>query len=178
MFKFMTYVLANFREFPEMSKRRKIKFSVELFEKIDVYMNSYLENNKNKRYYFKILELFKSFVFVVLESNDTNYMKIPTDSRLLKVLQEFNQQQELEAMKNESKHSTRDKEKYKDKEKERGKDKDREKRKTRHRRARDEISEDIKNSDHSNDSVSETSDDTNKLVLDSDEVQSFFQMNA
>jgi hypothetical protein len=107
-------------------------------------------------------------------------MKIPTDSRLLKVLQEFNQQQELESMKNEGKHSTRekDKDKDKDKEKERGKDKDREKRKTRHRRARDEISEDIKNSDHSNDSVSETSDDTNKLVLDSDEVQSFFQMNA
>jgi hypothetical protein len=172
MFKFMTYVLANFREFPEMSKRRKIKFSVELFEKIDVYMNSYLENNKNKKYYFKILELFKSFVFVVLESNDTNYMKIPTDSRLLKVLQEFNQQQELEAMKKESKHSTRDKEK------ERVKDKDREKRKTRHRRARYEINEDVKNSEHSNDSVSETSDDTNKLVLDSDEVQSFFQMNA
>lgn len=174
MFKFMTYVLANFREFPEMSKRRKMKFSVELFEKIDVYMNSYLENNNNKRYYFKILELFKSFVFVVLESNDTNYMKIPTDSRLLKVLQEFNQQQELESMKNEGKHSTREK----DKDKERGKDKDREKRKTRHRRVRDEISEDVKNSEHSNDSVSETSDDTNKLVLDNDEVQSFFQMNA
>ena len=174
MFKFMTYVLANFREFPEMSKRRKMKFSVELFEKIDVYMNSYLENNNNKRYYFKILELFKSFVFVVLESNDTNYMKIPTDSRLLKVLQEFNQQQELESMKNEGKHSTREK----DKDKERGKDKDREKRKTRHRRVRDDISEDVKNSEHSNDSVSETSDDTNKLVLDNDEVQSFFQMNA
>ena len=174
MFKFMTYVLANFREFPEMSKRRKMKFSVELFEKIDVYMNSYLENNKNKRYYFKILELFKSFVFVVLESNDTNYMKIPTDSRLLKVLQEFNQQQELESMKNEGKHSTREK----DKDKERGKDNDREKRKTRHRRSRDDISEDVKNSDYSNDSVSETSDDTNKLVLDNDEVQSFFQMNA
>lgn len=174
MFKFMTYVLANFREFPEMSKRRKIKFSVEFFEKIEVYMNSYLENNKNKRYYFKILELLKSFVFVVLESNDTNYMKIPTDSRLLKVLQDFNQQQELEYMKNEGKHSTREK----DKDKERGKDNDREKRKTRHRRSRDDISEDVKNSEHSNDSVSETSDDTNKLVLDNDEVQSFFQMNA
>jgi len=170
MFKFLTYVLANFREFPEMSKRRKMRFSVELFEKIDVYMNSYLENNKNKMYYFKILELFKSFVFVVLESNDTNYMKIPTDSRLLKVLQDFNKQQELESMKNEGKHSTREKEK--------DKDKDREKHKMRHRRARDEISEDIKNSEHSNDSVSETSDDTNKLVLDNDEVQSFFQMNA
>jgi hypothetical protein len=169
MFKFLTYVLANFREFPEMSKRKKMKFSVELFEKIDVYMNSYLENNKNKRYYFKILELFKSFVFVVLESNDTNYMKIPTDSRLLKVLQEFNQQQELESLNNEKKYSNREKDK------ERGMD--REKHKTRHRRVRDDISDDVKSSDYSNDSVSETSEDTNKLVLDSDEVQSFFQMN-
>ncbi len=104
MFKLLTYILANFREFPEMSKRRKINFSVELFEKIDVYMNSYLENNNNKRYYLKILDIFKSLVFVVLESNDTNYMKIPTDSRLLKLLQEFNQNQELESSKNKIKH--------------------------------------------------------------------------
>ena len=182
MFKFLTYVLANFREFPEMSKRRKIKFSVELFEKIDVYMNSYLENNKNKRYYFKILELFKSFVFIVLESNDTNYMKIPTDSKLLKLLQEFNQQQELEYMKNEGKQSSREKnrtnerrrEREKEKDMDNNKDRDREKHTSRHKRATD----DTKSGDYSNDSVSETSDDTNKLVLDNDEVQSFFQINA
>ena len=174
MFKFLTYVLANFREFPEMSKRRKMKFSVELFEKIDVYMNSYLENNNNKRYYFKILELFKSFVFIVLESNDTNYMKIPTDSRLLKVLQDFNQQQELELLNSDDKHSGREKERGKDK----TKDKDREKRRNRHHRAFEDNIEDVKSSDYSNDSVSETSDDTNKLVLDNDEVQSFFQINA
>ena len=176
MFKFLTYVLANFREFPEMSKRRKIKFSVELFEKIDVYMNSYLENNKNKRYYFKILELFKSFVFIVLESNDTNYMKIPTDSKLLKLLQEFNQQQELEYMKNEGKQSSREKNRTNERvrEKDIDKNKDREKHTSRHKRATD----DTKSSDYSNDSVSEMSDDTNKLVLDNDEVQSFFQMNA
>ena len=186
MFKFLTYVLANFREFPEMSKRRKMKFSVELFEKIDVYMNSYLENNKNKRYYFKILELFKSFVFIVLESNDTNYMKIPTDSKLLKLLQEFNQQQELEYMKNEGKQSSREKNRTNERERGMGRgrerekdmdnnnDRDREKHMSRHKRA----SDDTKSSDYSNDSVSETSDDTNKLVLDNDEVQSFFQINA
>jgi len=177
MFKFLTYVLANFREFPEMSKRKKMKFSVELFEQIDVYMNSYLENNKNKRYYFKILELFKSFVFIVLESNDTNYIKIPTDSRLLKVLQDFNQQQELESLSSNSNHSTRDKERDKEKEKEKDKRKHHSKHKTRHHRTKDGINEDLKNSEYSNDSFSETSDDTNKLVLDSDEVQSFFQMN-
>jgi hypothetical protein len=195
MFKLLTYILANFREFPEMSKRRKINFSVELFEKIDVYMNSYLENNNNKRYYLKILDIFKSFVFVVLESNDTNYMKIPTDSRLLKLLQEFNQHQESESLKNKSKHSTREKEKEKekdkDKEKERhvGKDKDKErhggkdkekekeKRRARHSRVRDEIAKDVKNAAFLNDSISESSVNTDKLVADNDEVQSFFQMN-
>jgi hypothetical protein len=187
MFKLLTYILANFREFPEMSKRRKINFSVELFEKIDVYMNSYLENNNNKRYYLKILDIFKSFVFVVLESNDTNYMKIPTDSRLLKLLQEFNQHQESESLKNKSKHSTREKEKEKDKDKDKerhgGKDKDKdkdkekEKRRARHSRVRDEIAKDVKNAAFLNDSISESSVNTDKLVADNDEVQSFFQMN-
>jgi hypothetical protein len=185
MFKLLTYILANFREFPEMSKRRKINFSVELFEKIDVYMNSYLENNNNKRYYLKILDIFKSFVFVVLESNDTNYMKIPTDSRLLKLLQEFNQHQESESLKNKSKHSTREKDKEKDKDKEKekerhvGKDKEKEKekRRARHSRVRDEIAKDVKNAAFLNDSISESSVNTDKLVADNDEVQSFFQMN-
>ena len=185
MFKLLTYILANFREFPEMSKRRKINFSVELFEKIDVYMNSYLENNNNKRYYLKILDIFKSFVFVVLESNDTNYMKIPTDSRLLKLLQEFNQNQELESSKNKSKHSTREKEKEKEKEKDKdkekerhgGKDKEKEKRRARHSRVRDEIAKDVKNAAFLNDNISESSVNTDKLVADNDEVQSFFQMN-
>lgn len=191
MFKLLTYILANFRGFPEMSKRKKINFSVELFEKIDVYMNSYLENNNNKRYYLKILDIFKSLVFVVLESNDTNYMKIPTDSRLLKLLQEFNQNQELESSKNKSKHSTQDKEKDKerhggkDKEKERhgGKDKEKEKekekdkRRARHSRVRDEIAKDVKNAAFLNDNISESSVNTDKLVADNDEVQSFFQMN-
>ena len=187
MFKLLTYILANFRGFPEMSKRKKINFSVELFEKIDVYMNSYLENNNNKRYYLKILDIFKSLVFVVLESNDTNYMKIPTDSRLLKLLQEFNQHQESESLKNKSKHSTRDKDKEKDKEKERhgGKDKEKDKdkekekdkRRTRHSRVRDEIAKDVKNAAFLNDSISESSVNTDKLVADNDEVQSFFQMN-
>jgi len=176
-----------------MSKRKKINFSVELFEKIDVYMNSYLENNNNKRYYLKILDIFKSLVFVVLESNDTNYMKIPTDSRLLKLLQEFNQNQELESLKNKSKHSTQDKEKEKEKEKERhggkdkekerhgGKDKEKEKekdkRRTRHSRVRDEIAKDVNNAAFLNDNISESSVNTDKLVADNDEVQSFFQMN-
>lgn len=191
MFKLLTYILANFREFPEMSKRRKINFSVELFEKIDVYMNSYLENNNNKRYYLKILDIFKSFVFVVLESNDTNYMKIPTDSRLLKLLQEFNQHQESESLKNKSKHSTREKEKEKEKERQGGKDKEKErhggkdkdkdkekdKRRTRHSRVRDEIAKDVKNAAFLNDNISESSVNTDKLVADNDEVQSFFQMN-
>ena len=191
MLKILTYVLANFREFPEMSKRRKINFSVELFEKIDVYMNSYLENNNNKRYYLKILDIFKSFVFVVLESNDTNYMKIPTDSRLLKLLQEFNQHQESESLKNKSKHSTREKEKEKEKDKEKerqvgkdkdkerhgGKDKEKDKRRARHSRVRDEIAKDVKNAAFLNDNISESSVNTDKLVADNDEVQSFFQMN-
>ena len=191
MFKLLTYILANFREFPEMSKRRKINFSVELFEKIDVYMNSYLENNNNKRYYLKILDIFKSFVFVVLESNDTNYMKIPTDSRLLKLLQEFNQHQESESLKNKSKHSTREKEKEKEKDKEKerqvgkdkdkerhgGKDKEKDKRRARHSRVRDEIAKDVKNAAFLNDNISESSVNTDKLVADNDEVQSFFQMN-
>jgi hypothetical protein len=146
-------------------------------------MNSYLENNNNKRYYLKILDIFKSLVFVVLESNDTNYMKIPTDSRLLKLLQEFNQHQESESLKNKSKHSTRDKDKDKDKEKEKerhgGKDKekDKDKRRMRHSRVRDEIAKDVKNAAYLNDSISESSVNTDKLVADNDEVQSFFQMN-
>jgi hypothetical protein len=148
-------------------------------------MNSYLENNNNKRYYLKILDIFKSFVFVVLESNDTNYMKIPTDSRLLKLLQEFNQHQESESLKNKSKHSTRDKDKEKEKEKERhggkdrdkDKDKDKDKRRMRHSRVRDEIAKDVKNAAFLNDSISESSVNTDKLVVDNDEVQSFFQMN-
>ena len=191
MFKLLTYILANFRGFPEMSKRKKINFSVELFEKIDVYMNSYLENNNNKRYYLKILDIFKSFVFVVLESNDTNYMKIPTDSRLLKLLQEFNQHQESESLKNKSKHSTREKEKEKEKDKEKerqvgkdkdkerhgGKDKEKDKRRARHSRVRDEIAKDVKNAAFLNDNISESSVNTDKLVADNDEVQSFFQMN-
>jgi hypothetical protein len=164
MFKFLTFILANFREFPEMSKRKKMKFCIELFEQIEVYMNSYLENNKNKKYYFKNLDLFKSFIFIVLESNDTNYMKIPTDSRVLKLMQDFNKQQELEALKNEHKHSSREKNKTKDA--------DIDKRKTRHPRMSGD------SEDYSNDSVSETSDDTNKLVSDNDEVQSFFQLNS
>ena len=176
MLKILTYVLANFREFPEMSKRRKIKFSEELFEKIDVYMNSYLENNNNKRYYTKILDIFKSLVFVVLESNDTNYMKIPTDSRLLKLLQDFNQHQESESLKNKSKYSSRG-EKDKEKEKEKDKDKEKEKRRTRHSQVRDEIAKDVKNAAYLNDSISESSDNTDKLVVENDEVQSFFQMN-
>ena len=162
MFKFLTFLLANFREFPEMSKRRKMKFCVELFEQVAVYMNSYLENNKNKKYYFKNLDFFKSFVFIVLESNDTNYMKIPTDSRVLKLMQDFNKLQEIESSKNDPKG--RDREKHKNK------DIDIDKRKTRH-----PPSEDTKSIDYSNDSMSETSD---KLVSDNDEVQSFFQMNA
>ena len=182
MLKILTYVLANFREFPEMSKRRKIKFSEELFEKIDVYMNSYLENNNNKRYYTKILDIFKSLVFVVLESNDTNYMKIPTDSRLLKLLQDFNQHQESESLKNKSKYSSRGekhrgKEKEKEKEKEKDKDKEKDKRRTRHSQVRDEIAKDVKNAAYLNDSISESSDNTDKLVVENDEVQSFFQMN-
>ncbi len=160
MFKFLTFLLANFREFPEMSKRRKIKFCIELFEQIDVYMNSYLENNKNKKYYFKNLDFLKSFVFIVLESNDTNYMKIPTDSRVLKLMQDFNKLQENESNKNEPKS----------REKQKNKVADIDKRKTRHI-----PSEDTKSIDYSNDSMSETSD---KLVSDNDEVQSFFQMNA
>jgi hypothetical protein len=152
-------------------------------------MNSYLENNNNKRYYLKILDIFKSFVFVVLESNDTNYMKIPTDSRLLKLLQEFNQHQESESLKNKSKHSTREKEKDKEKERQVGKDKDKErhggkekdkekdKRRTRHSRVRDEIAKDVKNAAFLNDNISESSVNTDKLVADNDEVQSFFQMN-
>ena len=184
MLKILTYVLANFREFPEMSKRRKIKFSEELFEKIDVYMNSYLENNNNKRYYTKILDIFKSLVFVVLESNDTNYMKIPTDSRLLKLLQDFNQHQESESLKNKSKYSSRgekEKERHRGKEKEKEKDKDKEKekdkRRTRHSQVRDEIAKDVKNAAYLNDSISDSSDNTDKLVVENDEVQSFFQMN-
>ena len=184
MLKILTYVLANFREFPQMSKRRKIKFSEELFEKIDVYMNSYLENNNNKRYYTKILDIFKSLVFVVLESNDTNYMKIPTDSRLLKLLQDFNQHQESESLKNKSKYSSRgekEKERHRGKEKEKEKDKDKEKekdkRRTRHSQVRDEIAKDVKNAAYLNDSISESSDNTDKLVVENDEVQSFFQMN-
>lgn len=186
MLKILTYVLANFREFPEMSKRRKIKFSEELFEKIDVYMNSYLENNNNKRYYTKILDIFKSLVFVVLESNDTNYMKIPTDSRLLKLLQDFNQHQESESLKNKSKYSSRgekEKERHRGKDKEKDKDKDKEKekekdkRRTRHSQVRDEIAKDVKNAAYLNDSISESSDNTDKLVVENDEVQSFFQMN-
>ena len=160
MFKFLTFLLANFREFPEMSKRRKMKFCIELFEQIDVYMNSYLENNKNKKYYFKNLDFLKSFVFIVLESNDTNYMKIPTDSRVLKLMQDFNKLQENESNKNEPKS----------REKQKNKVADIDKRKTRHI-----PSEDTKSIDYSNDSMSETSD---KLVSDNDEVQSFFQMNA
>ena len=184
MLKILTYVLANFREFPQMSKRRKIKFSEELFEKIDVYMNSYLENNNNKRYYTKILDIFKSLVFVVRESNDTNYMKIPTDSRLLKLLQDFNQHQESESLKNKSKYSSRgekEKERHRGKEKEKEKDKDKEKekdkRRTRHSQVRDEIAKDVKNAAYLNDSISESSDNTDKLVVENDEVQSFFQMN-
>ena len=158
MFKFLTFLLANFREFPEMSKRKKMKFCIELFEQVAVYMNSYLEN-KNKKYYFKNLDLFKSFVFIVLESNDTNYMKIPTDSRVLKLMQDFNKHQEIESIKNETKS----------REKPKNKDTDIDKRKTR----RPRMSGDIE--DYSIDSVSETSD---KLVSDNDDVQSFFQMNT
>ena len=169
MFKFLTFILANFREFPEMSKRKKMKFCVELFEQIDVFMNSYLENNKNKKYYFKNLDILRSFVFIVLESNDTNYMKIPTDSRVLKLMQDFNKQQEIESSKNEHKYSSREKEK--------GKEKEKNKHKTRHHRTSDD-SEDVKSIDFSNDSVSETSYDTNKLVSDNDDVQSFFQLNT
>ena len=159
MFKFLTFLLANFREFPEMSKRKKMKFCIELFEQVAVYMNYYLENNKNKKYYFKNLDLFKSFVFIVLESNDTNYMKIPTDSRVLKLMQDFNKHQEIESIKNETKS----------REKPKNKDTDIDKRKTR----RPRMSGDIE--DYSIDSVSETSD---KLVSDNDDVQSFFQMNT
>jgi hypothetical protein len=124
-------------------------------------MNSYLENNKNKKYYFKNLDFLKSFVFIVLESNDTNYMRIPTDSRVLKLMQDFNKQQEIESLKNEPKS----------REKHKNKDTDIDKRKTRHPRMNGED----KSIDYSNDSMSETSD---KLVSDNDEVQSFFQMNA
>jgi hypothetical protein len=98
MLKLITNILSGIKEFPYMSKRKKLKFAEDAFSRFESSMTRYLADSKNKDYYLKNIDILKSIVMVILESNDTNYIKqflaskiqeFPNDTILKKTLKKL-----------------------------------------------------------------------------------------
>ncbi len=193
MLKLITSILAGIKEFPYMSKRKKLKFAEDAFSRFESSMTRYLADSKNKDYYLKNIDILKSIVMVILESNDTNYIQIPTDRRILKLLNDFNQHQVSEETRQTNEYSEEKKNKQNER-KSRSSRSSRKKNTKKNERYmdndtdEDETIEDYvkfvvdskRKLDSDSDNFSEISDESSKKSTDNekkDEVQSYFEIN-
>lgn len=192
MLKLITNILAGIKEFPYMSKRKKLKFAEDAFSRFESSMTRYLADSKNKDYYLKNIDILKSIVMVILESNDTNYIQIPTDRRILKLLNDFNQHQVSEETRQTNEYSEEKKNKQNER-KSRSSRSSRKKNTKKNERYMDDTDEDETIEDYvkfvvdskrklDSDSFSEISDESSKKNTDTenekkDEVQSYFEIN-
>lgn len=191
MLKLITNILAGIKEFPYMSKRKKLKFAEDAFSRFESSMTRYLADSKNKDYYLKNIDILKSIVMVILESNDTSYIQIPTDRRILKLFNDFNQHQASEEIRqtNEQKEQNQSDRKSRrsrssrkqstKKKNERYMDSDTDEDETIEDYVKFVVNSKQKANDDS-DSISEISDESSKKNTENekkDEVQSYFEIN-
>jgi hypothetical protein len=192
MLKLITNILTGIKEFPYMSKRKKLKFAEDAFSRFESSMTRYLADSKNKDYYLKNIDILKSIVMVILESNDTSYIQIPTDRRILKLFNDFNQHQASE----EIRHTNEEKEqKQSDRKSRRSRSSRKQSTKKKNERYmdsdtdEDETIEDYvkfvvdskQKANDDSDSISEISDESSKKNTENekkDEVQSYFEINT